>query len=66
MTQEVQTISRAGIPTLAVVIGIFVDGARLNGIHGRIDDLRSHLDRRLDDLKGTCISDLRRVQERLR
>jgi hypothetical protein len=65
MTQEVQAILRAGIPTLAVVIGIFVDG-RLNGIHGRIEDLRSHLDRRLDDLKGTCISDLRRVQERLR
>jgi hypothetical protein len=76
MTPEIQTILTAGIPTLAVVIGVLVDNARLNrlserlgNIAGRstgIDDLRSHLDRCFDDLEETLRSDLRRMAERLR
>jgi hypothetical protein len=76
MTPEIQTILTAGMPTLAVVIGILVDNARLNslserlgnnaGLSARIDDLRSHLDQRFDDLEETLRSDLRRMAERLR
>jgi hypothetical protein len=69
MTTEIQTILSAGIPTLAVVIGVFVDSARLNGLGGlnvRIDDLRTHLDHRFDDLEKALRSDFRRLEERLR
>ena len=69
MTREIQTILSAGIPTLAVVIGILVNGARLNGAAGLnicIDNLRSRLDSLFDDLAKTVVADLRRLEERLR
>ena len=77
MTQEIQTILRAGIPTLAIVIGIIVDNVQLGGLldrlgkrdiglNARVDDLRSHIDQRFDDLEETLRADFRRMAERLR
>jgi uncharacterized membrane-anchored protein YhcB (DUF1043 family) len=77
VTQEIQTILRAGIPTLAIVIGIIVDnvqlrrllhrlGKRNSGFNARVDDLRSHVDQHFDDLEKTLRADFRRMAERLR
>jgi len=74
MTPEIQTALTVGVPTLAVLIGILVNNSRLNdlnerlgsvntGFNTRIDDLRSHVDHRMDDLKDTWRSELRRVEE---
>jgi hypothetical protein len=51
-----------GIPTLAVVIGILVNNARVTGLSDRLAGLDTHV----DDLKETVVSDLRGMQERLR
>ena len=56
MTPETQTALTVGMPTLAVLIGILVNNSRLT-------DLRLHFDQRLDDLKETWRSELRRVEE---
>jgi hypothetical protein len=56
MTPETQTALSVGMPTLAVLIGILVNNSRLT-------DLRLHVDHRLDDLKETWRSELRRVEE---
>jgi hypothetical protein len=56
MTPETQTALTVGVPTLAVLIGILVNNSCLT-------DLRLHFDHRIDDLKDTWRSELRRVEE---
>jgi hypothetical protein len=56
MTPEIQTALTVGVPTLAVLIGILVNNSRLT-------DIRLHFDGRIDDLKETWRSELRRVEE---
>ena len=56
MPPETQTALTVGMPTLAVLIGILVNNSRLT-------DLRLHFDHRLDDLKETWRSELRRIEE---
>ena len=63
MTPEIQTVLTVGMPTLAVLIGILINKARLSDMNGRIGELRSHFDHRFDDLKQTWRSELRRVEE---
>ena len=70
MTPEIQTVLTVGMPTLAVLIGILINNARLSDMNerlgdmnGRIGELRSHFDHRFDDLKETWRSELRRVEE---
>ncbi len=46
----VQTALAVGVPTLAVLVGILINNARLN-------DLRAHMDARLSDF-GTRLNDL--------
>jgi hypothetical protein len=51
MADAAQTILTVGMPTLAVLVGILVNNARL-GDHGkRIDELRGDMDRRFDALQ---------------
>ena len=77
MTQGVQTILSAGVPTLAIAIGIIVDNVRLKSLCDRLgnrkiglipglDDMRSDLDQRFDDLEENLRADFRRMVERLR
>jgi len=63
MTPEIQTVLTVGMPTLAVLIGILINNARLSDMNVRIGELRSHFDHRFDDLKETWRSELRRVEE---
>jgi chromosome segregation ATPase len=56
MKPETQTLLTVAVPTLAVLIGILVNNSRLS-------DMRSHFDKRIDDLKETWRSELRRVEE---
>lgn len=53
---SLQTALSIGVPTLAVLIGILVNNSRLN-------DLRSHMDARFDDLRDMWRGELRRVEE---
>ncbi|MBV8845272.1 MAG: hypothetical protein JO307_20895 [Bryobacterales bacterium] len=52
----VNTALTVGVPTLAVLFGILVNNSRLN-------DLRSHIDARFNDMRSTWQSELRRVEE---
>jgi hypothetical protein len=63
MAPDIQTALTVGMPTLAVLIGILINNARLSDMNGRIGELRSHFDQRFDDLKDTWRSELRRVEE---
>jgi hypothetical protein len=59
-----------GVPTLAVLIGILVNNSRLNDVNARFNDMnvrllemRTHFDGRIDEIKETWRSELRRVEE---
>jgi hypothetical protein len=51
-----QVALSVGVPTLAVLVGILLNSSRLN-------DLRSHIDARFDDMRETWRAELRRVEE---
>lgn len=77
MTQEFQTLLTIAVPTLAVLMGILINNARLNDVSARIDRVDQHidrmdlridkldagLDRRHEDLKQMWRAELRRVEE---
>lgn len=44
LAETIQTTLTVGLPTIAVLVGILVNNSRLN-------DLRTHFDQRIDDLK---------------
>jgi len=46
---SIQTALAVGVPTLAVLVGMLVNSSRLN-------DLRSHMDARFDDMRETLHS----------
>jgi hypothetical protein len=56
MEGSVQIALSMGVPTLAVLVGILLNNARLS-------DLRSHMDARFDDMKDMWRSELHRVEE---
>lgn len=72
---QILTIAFASVPTmLTVLIGILINNSRLGdlsgrltemdrGLNARIDDFRSHMDTRFDDMRATWQSELRRVEE---
>jgi hypothetical protein len=66
----IQLALSIGVPTLAVLIGILINNSRLNDVNnrisdqsGRINDLRSHMDARFDDMRDMWRGELRRVEE---
>jgi len=55
MEASLQLAISMGVPTLAVLVGILINT-------GRLSDLRSHMDRRFDDMKATWRAELQRVE----
>ncbi len=61
---QIVSIALASVPTmLTVLMGILIDNSRLTDVNARIDDLRSHMDSRFDEMRSTWTSELRRVEE---
>jgi hypothetical protein len=59
-TQTILTVSR---PTLAVLIGILVNNARLNDLNKRIDELRADMGHRFDAMEKLFTEKLLRVEQ---
>ena len=63
MADATQVILTVSIPTLAVLIGVLVNNARLNDLNKRIDDFRTHVDSRFSATDAWFTERLRRVEE---
>jgi hypothetical protein len=60
----VLSLALATVPTmLTVLIGILINNSRLGDVNSRINDLRSHMDSRFDEMRSNWQSELRRVVE---
>jgi hypothetical protein len=60
----VLSLALATVPTmLTVLIGILINNSRLGDVNSRINDLRSHMDSRFDEMRATWHSELRRVDD---
>jgi hypothetical protein len=63
MADAAQTILTVSVPTLAVLIGILVNNARLSDLNKRIDELRADMDRRFDAMEKLFTGKLLRVEQ---
>jgi cell division protein FtsL len=63
MADATQTVLTVSIPTLAVLIGILVNNARLSDLNSRITELRADIDRRFDGLEKLMTEKLLRVEQ---
>jgi hypothetical protein len=63
MADAAQTILTVSVPTLAVLIGILVNNARLSDLNRRIDELRADVDRRFDAMEKLFTEILFRVEQ---
>jgi hypothetical protein len=63
MADATQTLLTVSIPALAVLIGIRVNNARLNGLNSRIAELRADFDRRFDGMEKLFTEKLLRVEQ---
>lgn len=60
----VLSLALATVPTmLTVLIGILINNSRLGDVNSRINDLRSHMDSRFDEMRSSWQSELRRVED---
>jgi len=61
---QILSIALASVPMmLTVLMGILINNSRLGDVNSRINDLRSHMDSRFDEMRSTWTSELRRVEE---
>jgi hypothetical protein len=61
---QILSVELASVPTmLTVLMGILINNSRLSDVNARINDLRSHMDSRFDEMRATWQSELRRVEE---
>jgi hypothetical protein len=61
---QILTIALASVPTtLAVLIGILINNARLSDTNARIADLSASMNTRFDEMKDLWRSELHRVEE---
>jgi len=61
---QILSLALASVPTmLTVLMGILMNNSRLSDVDARINDLRSHMDSRFDEMRATWHSELRRVEE---
>jgi hypothetical protein len=63
MADATQTILTVSIPTLAVLIGILVNKARLSDLNKRSDEFRADIDRRFDAMEKLFTEKLLRVEQ---
>ena len=63
MADATQTLLTVSIPTLAVLIGILVNNARLNDLNKRIDELRADMGHRFDAMEKLFSEKLLRVEQ---
>ena len=63
MADATQTLLMVSIPTLAVLIGILVNNARLSDLNSRISELRADIDRRFDGMEKLMTEKLLRVEQ---
>jgi hypothetical protein len=63
MAGTAQTILTVSVPTLAVLIGILVNNARLSDLNKRIDELRADIDRRFDAMERLFTEKLLRFEQ---
>jgi len=63
MADTAQTLLTVSVPTLAVLIGILVNNARLSDLNKRIDELRADVVRRFDAMEKLFIEKLLRVEQ---
>ena len=61
---QILSLALASVPTmLTVLMGILINNSRLSDVNARINDLRSHMDSRFDEMRSAWTSELRRVKE---
>ena len=61
---QILSLALASVPTmLTVLMGILINNSRLSDVNARINDLRSHMDSRFDEMRAAWHSELRRVEE---
>jgi len=61
---QILSIALASVPTmLTVLMGILINNSQLSDVNARINDLRSHMDSRFDEMRATWHSELRRIEE---
>ncbi len=61
---QILSLALASVPTmLTVLMGILINNSRLSDVNARINDLRSHMDSRFDEMRATWQSELRRVEK---
>jgi uncharacterized coiled-coil protein SlyX len=63
MADATQTFLTVSIPTLAVLIGILVNNARLSDLNSRFTELRADMDRRFDGMEKLLTEKLLRVEQ---
>jgi hypothetical protein len=63
MADATQTVLTVSIPTLAVLIGILVNNARLSDLNSRISELRADIGGRLDGMERLFTEKLLRVEQ---
>ena len=63
MADATQTILTVSVPTLAVLIGILVNNARLSDLNKRIDELRADIEHRFDGIEKLFTEKLLRVEQ---
>lgn len=56
---QILSIALASVPTmLTVLMGILINNSRLSDVNLRINDLRSHMDSRFDEMRNVWQSEL--------
>ena len=63
MADATQTLLTVSIPTLAVLIGILVNNARLNDLNKRIDELRADMGQHFEAMEKLFTEKLLRVEQ---
>jgi len=63
MEAGLQVALSVSVPTLAVLIGILVNNARLNDLRAQMTDLRGHMDQRFTGLNELFHAKLKRVED---
>jgi hypothetical protein len=63
MADATQTVLTVSIPTLAVLIGILVNNARLSDLNSRISELRADIGGRFDGMEKLMTEKLLRVEQ---